>query len=137
MAGIDLKELDERDVAAMVSVTRCLLGAAMVIAPRRAARVWTGEEAGPGLKLAIRGLGARDLALGLGTLNALENDGDVVAWLQAQMAADASDAFGILFAFRRMPRFRRWIFLFTAGGAAALGLRLLDEFSSAEPGDGA
>ena len=137
MAGIDLKQLDDRDVAAMVSLARCFLGAAMVITPQRAARVWTGEDPGPGLKFAIRGLGARDFALGLGTLNALENDGDVVAWLQAQMAADASDAFGILVAFRRMPRFRRWVFLLTAGGATALSLRLIDGFASAEPGDGA
>lgn len=137
MAGIDLKELDDRNVASMLSLTRCFLGAAMVLTPRRAARVWTGEEAGAALALAIRGLGARDLVLGLGTLNALENDGDVAAWLHAQMAADASDALGILLAFKRMPRLRRWIFLFTAGGATVLGLKLVDGFAPAEPGDGA
>ncbi|HVL65326.1 MAG TPA: hypothetical protein VM573_09190 [Actinomycetota bacterium] len=104
----------ERDVAPddiirMISLARVAVGAALALMPRRAVRWWLGEPATPGLRHAARSLGARDAALGLGTLIALENDGDVSRWLEAQAMSDATDAFATLASFKHLPKARRWI----------------------------
>ncbi|MGH2788348.1 MAG: hypothetical protein ACRDJV_10620 [Actinomycetota bacterium] len=122
---MDRSNLDDRDLARLLGLGRALFGAATLVAPRTATRVWTGEgEGSPTLPMAVRGMGARDMAIGVGTLVALENGGPVARWLEAGAVADAADAFATLTSWRRLPGFRRTILLALEAGAAWLGLGL-------------
>lgn len=121
-------DVDSKDLVRMLSFGRMVIGAAAFVAPRRFARAWTGDTAEEvASSIATRGLGARDVALGLGTLLALEGDGPVKGWLEAQALADASDTFSTLANFGDMPGLRRWITLATAAGACYLGVQLAGE----------
>lgn len=124
-------DLDDRDLARMLGLGRVVLGGAAMIAPRLFTRVWTGEtEGSTTLPMAVRGLGARDVAIGVGTVVALENDGPVAPWLEAGAVADATDAFSTLTSWRRLPAFRRLGLLALEAGAAWIALGLassLDE----------
>ena len=125
---MDDVELDAKELAQIMSLGRIVLGAAAVLAPRRFARAWTGEHVETAESvIATRGLGARDVALGLGTLRALDGEGPVRPWLEAQALADASDTFSMLTVFGQMPPVRRILGLATAAGACYLGLRLASE----------
>lgn len=106
---------------------RIAIGAALVALPDATARRWLGGagEGDPGRQVAIRGLGARDVVLGVGTLVALRDGGDVrsaARWLEAGVVADLADAASTAIAedldVPRAPT------VALALGAAALGLAL-------------
>ena len=125
---MDDVDIDAKELAQILSLGRIVLGAAAVIAPNRFGRAMTGENSdGVISTFATRGLGARDMALGLGTLRALDGEGPVRPWLEAQALADASDTVSYLGAFKDMPPLRRLLGLATAAGACYLGLRLASE----------
>lgn len=114
--------MNDEDLARTLGLMRAAVGAVCLFWPRRLARLWTGD-ATPSTAMAMRGLGGRDLALGLGLLRAIENEGHVARWLEAGAVADASDTLAAL-ANSDLPPARRLMFLLTAGGAAGLGLYL-------------
>jgi hypothetical protein len=115
-------DLDDRDIARLLSVGRVVAGGLLLVAPRLAARAWTGEELDSSVSaMAVRGLGARDMAIGMGTLAALEHGGDIGGWLRAGAVSDATDAFSVLSHFGRLPGIRRWVLAATACGAAYVG----------------
>lgn len=117
-------EMDEREVARLLGLGRTLLGVTMVLMPRRAVRMYMGQEDASFVgAMAMRGLGARDIALGTGLLVALEDDGDVARWLEAGAIADAGDFLSTLANFREMPTWRRLMWLLSAGGATFVGLK--------------
>lgn len=118
-------DMEERELARVLGLGRTVLGITMVLAPRKAARGFTGEE-DPGFtaSMALRGLGARDIALGTGLLVALEEDRDVARWLEAGALADAGDLLATLSNFRELPTWRRLMWLLTAGSATFLGIKL-------------
>jgi len=125
---MDDVELDAKELAQLLSLGRIVIGAAAVLAPRRFARAWTGERSEAAVSvIATRGLGARDIALGLGTLRALDGEGPVRPWLEAQALADASDTVSTLSVFGQLPPLRRILGLATAAGACYIGLRLASE----------
>lgn len=118
-------DLDERDLARLLSLGRIAFGVAAFVAPRRFGRLWTGERsAGVTATVATRSLGARDVALAVGTLIALESDGRVSRWLEAQALADASDVASTLLAFRDLPPLKALAAATTAGTACWLGITL-------------
>jgi hypothetical protein len=118
-------DMDERDVARLLGLGRTVLGGTMVLMPRKAVRGYMGEnEVSFSAALSMRGLGARDIALGTGLLVALEDDGDVARWLEAGAIADAGDFLATLANFREMPTLRRLLWLATAGTATYLGLKV-------------
>jgi hypothetical protein len=122
---MDDTKLADEDLATLLSATRVVIGVAAWVAPRRFGRAWTGESSdGPLGSMAIRGLGARDIALGLGTLRALGNGSSVKPWLEMQALADASDTASTVFAFRDMPPLKRWVMLATAATGCYLGVSL-------------
>ena len=120
--------MDDKEMARLLGAGRALFGAIALVAPGLATRVWTGPGTDTfGARVLARGLGARDLAVGMGTLVALEDDEAVAKWLQAGAIADLGDVFGLLSSFGQLPRWRRWASLATAGGAAYIGFRLSGE----------
>ena len=125
MADVDL---EAKELAQILSLGRVIIGMGAVLAPSRFGRAWTGESSEEAIgSMATRGLGARDVALGLGTLRALDGEGPVRPWLEAQVIADASDTASTLLNFGKLPPLRRLVMLATAAGACYLGLRLAEE----------
>ena len=116
--------MDARLLARMLACGRIGLGLALFAAPRTAARLWLGHEVSPGAGLLARGLGARDLAIGVGTLVALDGQRDVDPWLDAAAASDTADAAAALLARDDLERKVVLGTVAVAGGAAIAGLTL-------------
>ena len=69
-----------------------------------------------GMRLLLRVVGARDLALGIGVLLALDRDAPVRGWLRASALVDGLDAAGSLLARHHL---RPAVFPAAAGAASA------------------
>lgn len=120
-----------RTLAALISLARLVLGAAFIARPKVLEGAWIARQARlPGAQVLARAVGARDLTLGLGGLQAVaRNDGSVRPWLAAAAVCDAVDFGATYAAGRRIPRRGRngvlaiaSIFaLLSALGAAASG----------------
>ena len=106
----------------LYAACRVGLGAALVVAPT-ALRSWIGPVARrPGAQVLIRAFGARDAAIGAGTLLALREGAPVRGWLQAAALADAADAVSSLVAGRHLgPRRARLAALAATAGAVTGG----------------
>jgi hypothetical protein len=73
--------------------------AALLASPGRTARPWVGSAAAePAAAIALRGLGARDLALAAGALAAAVSGGAARPWLAACAVSDAVDLTATLIA---------------------------------------
>jgi hypothetical protein len=103
----------------------------MFLAPALAARAWIGVDGARGaVKPLTQGFGARDLALGLGVVIALDRGAPVRGWLEASALADAGDLAGTLLAGGSIPASARKAVAALAGGSALTALalsRALDE----------
>jgi hypothetical protein len=117
---------------------RIAIGVAAVVAPGVATRVMGGRRKPDGIApLFARMLGARDVALGLGTVIALDRGKPVRGWLEGSALADTVDFVACVLARDEMPP---TAFGATAGlGAtsAVLGVllsRRLDPAPPAHPG---
>jgi hypothetical protein len=121
-------DYDPKEMARVLSLGRIAIGVAGFVAPRKFAKAWTGDTADEvASSMATRGLAARDVALGVGTLMALESGAPVRGWIEAQALADASDTFSTLANFGDLPPLKRWISLFTAGAACYMGVKVAGE----------
>ncbi|MGH2818209.1 MAG: hypothetical protein ACRDJS_07075 [Actinomycetota bacterium] len=118
------EEFTDEDVARLLAWGRMLLGGFALLAPRRFERMWVGDAAEGTLShMATRGLGGRDVAIGLGILKAMEQGGGVRGWLEAGAVADASDALGTLSAWGALPKWRALFLLVLEVGAACVGMQ--------------
>lgn len=114
-----LGDLDEEDLARLYGVTRLTLGIATFVAPSLVAKVWMGRDAADAVsRVALRGLGGREAALGFGLLVALERGHSPRRWLEAGAIADAGDALGT-FSQRRTLAPSRWVLASAIAGASA------------------
>jgi hypothetical protein len=106
-----------RILAGLISIGRLLFGVAFIAEPKLMERAWIGKQARlPGAQLLTRAVGARDLALGLGGLQALtRNDGSARPWLAAAAVCDAVDFGATWTAGRGIPRQARSNVLAIAG----------------------
>jgi hypothetical protein len=95
-----------RILAALISLGRLVFGVAFIAKPRLMEGAWIGKQARlPGAQLLARGVGARDLALGLGGLQAVSrDDGSARPWLAAAGICDAVDFGATWAAGRGIPR---------------------------------
>jgi hypothetical protein len=111
-----------RILAGLISLTRFILGVAFIVEPKLMERAWIGKQARlPGAQLLSRGVGARDLALGLGGLQALtRDDGSARPWLAAAAVCDTVDFGATWTAGRGIPRQARSGVLAIAGAFALL-----------------
>jgi len=109
---------------------RVLFGAAALMAPGTTGRILAGDGgAAPDAQAFLRGMGGREIGLGLGLLAMIRADGPVEPWLIAALLADCSDITGIAGAWRHMTPSKRLLGLGTAGGAAAIGVIVLATLS--------
>lgn len=105
---------------------RILFGVAALVAPGTAGRILAGDGgAAPDAQAFLRGMGGREIGLGLGLLAMIRTDGPVKPWLVAALLADSSDIAGIAGAWQHMAPPKRLLGLGTAGGAAAIGAIVL------------
>lgn len=112
---------------ALFALARVAFGAGLVVAPDRVAAGWIGSDAArEPVKIVIRAVGARDIALSAGLLTSLsENDG-MAPWLILTIASDLSDLTATLLApAESLPSRARWGTAVMAGGAAIAGACLL------------
>jgi hypothetical protein len=112
--------------AQAVAAGRVALGVAALAWPSVPARPWVGAAADDlAARVFGRALGARDLALGLGALAALQRPaaepGSASAWVAAGALSDALDVVASLSAWPELPRGSRWLVAASAGGAALAG----------------
>ncbi|HEX5294135.1 MAG TPA: hypothetical protein VFX25_35105, partial [Streptosporangiaceae bacterium] len=102
------------------------LGLTALAWPAVPARPWVGASADDlAARVFGRALGARDLALGLGALAALQRPGaepgPAAAWVAAGALSDALDVAASVASWRDLPRITRWLVAASAGGAALTG----------------
>lgn len=105
---------------------RILFGVAALVAPGTAGRILAGDGgAAPDAQAFLRGMGGREIGLGLGLLAMTRADGPVQPWLIAALLADSSDIAGIAGAWGQMTPSKRLLGLGTAAGAATIGATVL------------
>lgn len=113
--------MDDRQAGRWYATARVGIGVCLMVAPR-ALEGWIGPVARqPGAKLLGRILGARDAALGVGTLLALADHTPVRRWLQLAAAVDSVDALVSLGALRHVTARRSLPAAALAAGGAATG----------------
>ena len=112
--------------ATAVAIGRVALGVTALAWPWVPARPWVGAAADDvAAQVFGRALGARDLALGLGALAALQGQraaaGSARAWVAAGALSDALDVVASVKSWPELPRVTRWLVAASAGGAAVAG----------------
>ena len=126
--------MTSQQLALLQARSRIAVGAALVTFPRLAARTWIGPDASrKPVTVLARGLGIRDLALGLGVAIALDRDAPVRGWLEACALCDVVDLLATLVAGEAISESARRGVIAVAGGSAALCTalsRTLDQPSS-------
>lgn len=112
--------MDDATLAMSIARCRIAFGAAAVVSPRLATRVMSGRDVPDGIgPLFARMLGARDLALGLGTVIALDRGAPVRGWVEGSALSDAVDFLACIRARADMSPFA---FRASAGLAAVAAL---------------
>ena len=107
-------------IARFVAAGRIGFGVALIVAPERVTSPWLGSDAGrPGARVVTRGLGARDLALGVGALAAA--DSELQPWVAGAIVADTVDLVATVAAGRSLPLTGRALVGAVAAGGAVLG----------------
>ena len=100
-----------------------MLGASLIVRPEIGTGRWVGGDGSrPGGQVLARGLGARDAALGAGTLAALRGGGPTLPWVLGGLLADATDLLATHAARDRLPRGAAGMIYVLAGGALVAGL---------------
>ncbi|MDQ4143685.1 MAG: hypothetical protein M3198_08055 [Actinomycetota bacterium] len=119
--------MNEKEIARLLGLARVGLGLATFLMPKKAVRVWIGQEAKPyPTNMITRSLAIRDLSLGIGLLTALEKDTAARGWLEAGALADMGDAVSTL-GTRELPGLRRLVVFAAAIAAAAVGMQAAAE----------
>lgn len=116
-----------RAAISVFTLTRVAFGAGLVAVPGRMATGWIGADASrEPVKIVIRAVGARDIALSAGLLNAASQDDGMAPWLAVTIASDLCDLAATLAApAESLPPRARWGTAVMAGGAALAGAWLL------------
>src|SRR4051794_25100115 len=81
--------MDPRTLARVIAIGRVVIGAALIVAPSKAAAGWVGEDSRRApTQVALAAVGGRDLVLGLGAAWAVGGGDTAKPWLLAAAAAD-------------------------------------------------
>jgi hypothetical protein len=95
-----------RALGGLLSLGRAVLGIAFVARPKLVDGAWVGKTARlPGAQVLTRAVGARDLTVGLGGVQAVaRDDGSARPWLLAAACCDAIDFAATYSAGKGIPR---------------------------------
>jgi hypothetical protein len=108
--------MEERDLAVALARGRIGFGVVSLLAPGLVARTMAGgDQSEGGMRLFVRMVGARDLAVGLGLQIALHREAPTRGWLEASAVIDGIDAAASVLARHHL---RRGVFPGTLGMAA-------------------
>lgn len=122
--------MEARDLALANARGRMAIGAMLALAPRLAGPMWIGGDADRrATRVLARGLGGRDVALGLGIAIALDRGAPVRGWLEGAALADGVDFVATLLAGDSIPQSKRRTVALIAGVSmvtCALLARALD-----------
>ncbi len=101
---------------------RAVLGAGFILMPGPMGRLWVGSKSSDGaVKVLIRAIGVRDLAIGAGVLMALSAGTPARRWVEAATVSDAVDCAAALMAGDSIPSYARWAILLLGGSSAIQG----------------
>jgi peptide-methionine (R)-S-oxide reductase len=126
---------DAATTARMIAAGRAAIGISALLLPGPVGRMFLGKrlvEAAGG-RAAVRTIGARDLALGIGLLIAERRGRPVRGWLEAGVAVDALDAFVAIFAAPGVPLLNRVAIALLGGGTALAGANAVSGLSERDP----
>ena len=124
--------MEPRDRALLHARLRIAVGAAFVLFPALAGRMWIGGDAARRpVKVLARAFGARDLAIGLGVVIALDRGAPVRGWIEAGALSDAIDTSASLLAGNSIHPAIRWPCVAIGAGSAAAGGELARHFDHA------
>lgn len=130
--------MEDAQLAMSIARLRIGIGVAAVVSPRLAVRALSGRRASDGVgPLLARMLGARDVALGLGTVIALDRGAPVRGWLEGSALSDVVDCISCLLAREDMSPFGCRASAGLGATAAIAGIALsrrLDPPPPAHPG---
>lgn len=114
--------MDDNAKAKLVGSLRLGIGAALLLAPGTAGKIWVGPGADDrGAQVFARALGARDVALGLKTLSELGQKREMKHWLRLGAAADVADAAATAVAWRSLSPSRRVVMPLVAAAVGFVG----------------
>src|SRR5918998_6867462 len=116
-----------RTLTAAFAASRLIFGAGLIALPEQLGSRWLGDDAGRApVKIAIRALGARDVALSAGTLAALRRRDGFEVWLAGAIVSDLCDVVSTLATpDDALPGNARWGTAALGGGSALAGAALL------------
>jgi hypothetical protein len=118
-----LLRVTPRALLTQLSAGRIALGVLLVTRPELGAGRWVGRDAGrPGGGVLARALGARDGAIGAGTLVALRSGQGATPWIVGGLVADTTDLLSTHAARDGLPRGAAPLIYLLAGGAIVVGL---------------
>jgi hypothetical protein len=121
--------MEPRDRALLHARLRIGLGAAFVLFPAFAGRMWIGSDAARRpVKVLARAFGARDLAIGLGVVIALDRGTPVRGWIEAGALSDAIDTCASLLAGGSIHPAIRWPAIAVGATSTAAGAELANQF---------
>ena len=113
--------MEAKDLALGLAGGRIAIGAVSLLAPGLVTRAMLGADGDSGgTRLLLRVVGARDLALGIGVLAALDRNAPARGWMRASAVVDGLDAAASLLARRQLRPI-----VFPAAVGAATGGALL------------
>lgn len=105
------------------ALARIAFGAGLIVAPQRVASGWLpGDAERAPTQVAIRGLGARDVALAGGLVLAARRGAGLRPWLAGCVACDLADIASTLGAGDALPARSRWGTVALAGVSAVIGV---------------
>jgi len=121
--------MNPRAMLMTLVVGRLAIGAALVAKPQsQVGTGWIGEDAlRPTAAVGLRAVGARDMALALGTFATRRNGGPLRPWLLAATLADATDLVATFVAGKAVPARSKALIGLLAGGAIVQQLALARE----------
>jgi hypothetical protein len=111
-----------RALLTQLNTGRIVIGAVLIAKPELVTGPWLGKDGGrPAVQVLARGFGARDAALGAGTLAALRGGGSIRTWVLAGLLADAADLLGTCAGRDHLPKPSAPLIYVLAGGALLVG----------------
>jgi hypothetical protein len=111
-----------RDLLTQLSAGRIAIGVVAILKPDLISGAWLGPKGrSPAVASLVRGFGARDLALGAGTLAVMRSGGSLTPWLLGGLVADATDLLATHAARDDLPSPVAPLIYALAGGALVAG----------------